>query len=126
MGGSIVSLLFSLLFPPLPKILSTFLGNSVPKCTIFQAVVGIKVPTDLNHEFWSRSGLQSHDGTYDDTIPVTFVEVRTLGRSDIEAKRHAYLELMSFLDECREQLALLTRPGGTMRSSNSLQWNLRS
>ena len=85
----------------LEPILTSLLGAKPFPCNLWQASIEIDVPWDPNHEFWSRKGLKSGDGKYQDAISTTIV---AFGSSEDEAKGIVLLKLTTFLDMCREQI----------------------
>lgn len=85
----------------LGPVLTSLLGAKPFPCNLQQASIEIDVPRDPHHEFWSRKGLKSGDGKYQDAISTTIV---AFGSSEDEAKGIAMQKLTTFLDMCREQI----------------------
>jgi hypothetical protein len=77
------------------------------------------MPKSPSHEFWSQSGLAIEDGKFEDSI---MVDIVAFGGSDVDAKGHAVMKLLSFVKLTRKLIQFsLNTPNGNFGLDNIKQ-----
>jgi hypothetical protein len=71
--------------------------------------IDFAVPSDAEHEFWSRRDFRRYDGKYVNGIPI---QVEAFGKTMPEARENAMQRLITFLNNCRDELR---PPSGSRR-----------
>jgi hypothetical protein len=89
--------------PILDPILSACQEANTNSHKIYQTTLKFAVPKSPSHKFWSQNGLRKDDGKFEDSIEV---EISGFGGSEGDAKGHALMKLISFVELVRKLIRL--------------------
>ena len=95
------------------EVLSNCQGTTPTYHKLYQTTLTFALPKSPDHGFWSQSGLQFHDGKFDDPLSI---EISAFGDSEGESKGFALMKLISFIELLRKLIPISSQvPNNTLQ-----------